>query len=199
MKKSSRKRQFEDEGQATSSEKLMRRSGDFDELPNRIEEANNQSIKGFLLKEQESKYEYDANQETQFISLEQHVDWIFNNYSEMIDHLPYPESTFEQLNLREQYNFVDIQIFDDIFHCKTALNQFDKDTIRKAKSASNPFELINKCIFQNRSALKMANLDYLCDHMFTSPKPPLIDESKETLFFADLCGGPGNFNTVFEF
>lgn len=201
MKKSSRKRQFEDAEQATSSEKSMKRSyeSDSEEFNSEslVETANNQSIKGFLAQDKKkSKYEYDYKKEKQFISLVEHVDWIYNSYGEMIQHLDYPEPTTEPLNLEAQYDFVDKEIYDDIRHCKSALDQFSKDILRTAKSSSNPFELINKLFFQNRSALKMANLDYLTDYMFTSPKS-LIDESKDILLFCDICGGPGKFVCLF--
>jgi len=201
MMKSNRKRHYEDDQQATSSEKMMRRDDDeesddeFGDLDNEV----NESIKGFLVNEQLSKkYEYDPTKENQYINLVEHVNWIYNNHDEMIEHLDYPQSTFEELNLDEQYNFVDKEIYDTILQCKNALNQFNKNTLLIAKSLSNPFE-INKCIFQNRSALKMANIDYLCDKMFTSPKPPLIDETKEILYFCDLCAGPGGFTEYMFF
>lgn len=148
---------------------------------------NNESVKGFLFNE-ESKYEYNAKRESQFITLNEHVNWLYNNHASLIEHLDYPESTFEQLDLDRQYEFVDAEIYDAILKCKSALNQFSKDDIRRAKSQSNPFESIAKCCFQNRSALKMANLDWLCNGMFTAPR---IEDKNDRLNFVDLCGGPG--------
>ena len=40
----------------------------------------------------------------------------------------------------------------------------------KARSRSNPFETIAKGIFQNRAAMKMANMDTVLDYMFTDPR-----------------------------
>ncbi len=37
-----------------------------------------------------------------------------------------------------------------------------------AREKANPFELIKKEFFQNRAALKMANMDAACDFLFTS-------------------------------
>jgi len=42
--------------------------------------------------------------------------------------------------------------------------------MRKARTNSNPFELIRGAIFQNRAAMKMANMDALLGWMFTQPK-----------------------------
>lgn len=43
----------------------------------------------------------------------------------------------------------------------------------KARTRSNPFETLGKLFFQNRAALKMANLDAVFDFIFTSP----VDEN----------------------
>ena len=148
---------------------------------------NNESAKGFLFKE-ESKYEWEASRESQFITLNEHVNWIYNNHEKLFDRLEYPDSTFEQLDLDHQYEFVDPDVYDAILKCKSALNGFSKEDIRRAKSDSNPFESIAKCIFQNRSALKMANLDFIFDYIFSSPR---IEDKTDRLHFVDLCGGPG--------
>ncbi|XP_031622704.1 cap-specific mRNA (nucleoside-2'-O-)-methyltransferase 1-like, partial [Contarinia nasturtii] len=51
--------------------------------------------------------------------------------------------------------------------------------------------------FMNRAAVKMANMDALCDFMFTNPVDekgiPLVKED-ELLYFADVCAGPGGFS-----
>lgn len=152
---------------------------------------DNESIKGFPFEAEESKYEWNAQRESQFITLNEHVNWIYNNHDKLFDHLEYPVSTFDQLDLDRQYEFVDQEILDAILKCKSALNRFSKQEIRRAKSDSNPFESIAKCIFQNRSAVKLANLDSLCDYMFSSPR---IEDKTDRLHFVDLCGGPGDWN-----
>lgn len=43
----------------------------------------------------------------------------------------------------------------------------------------------------------MANIDALFDFMFTEPKKPSGEsalDSKELLYFADVCAGPGGFS-----
>jgi cap1 methyltransferase len=39
-----------------------------------------------------------------------------------------------------------------------------------ARSRANPFESIAACFFQNRAAMKMANIDAVFNFMFTDPK-----------------------------
>lgn len=43
------------------------------------------------------------------------------------------------------------------------------DEMIRARSRSNPYELIKKGPFLNRAAMKMANLDCVFDYMFTIP------------------------------
>lgn len=54
-----------------------------------------------------------------------------------------------------------------------------------ARSKSNPFELIGKAFFINRSAVKLANLDSSCN---------LLGSTESAFHFADLCSGPGGFS-----
>ena len=49
--------------------------------------------------------------------------------------------------------------------------------IQRARLKSNPFETIGKGFFQNRAALKMANLDAVTHMMFTKP----TDENRVSL------------------
>ena len=42
--------------------------------------------------------------------------------------------------------------------------------MRKARTKSNPFEIIQGVFFLNRAAMKMAEMDAMFDYIFTSPK-----------------------------
>lgn len=64
-----------------------------------------------------------------------------------------------------------------------------------ARKRSNPFEAIKKSIFQNRAALKMAEMDRICDRLFTGPGVALDAKGQRQLVrFADICAGPGGFS-----
>ncbi|KRX21674.1 MAGUK p55 subfamily member 5 [Trichinella nelsoni] len=72
--------------------------------------------------------------------------------------------------------------------------------LRSARSRANPFESIKSAIFQNRAAIKLANLDALVDFQLTDPKDadgnsivPNVAEYPELFYFADVCSGPGGF------
>lgn len=50
------------------------------------------------------------------------------------------------------------------------MDNIDDHDFRHARTKANPFETIKNVIFQNRAAMKMANIDWACDFMFTDPK-----------------------------
>jgi 23S rRNA U2552 (ribose-2'-O)-methylase RlmE/FtsJ len=72
---------------------------------------------------------------------------------------------------------------------KSKFDVLDEFKVRDARSKANPFEAVMKAGFQNRAAVKLAELDYLFDF-------ELVKKNKETglLFAGDLCGGPGGFS-----
>ena len=58
----------------------------------------------------------------------------------------------------------------DYFSFQSVFDDLEGPELLKARSRSNPFESIRNGIFLNRAAMKMANLDAICDFMFTQPK-----------------------------
>ncbi|ELK36703.1 Cap-specific mRNA (nucleoside-2'-O-)-methyltransferase 1 [Myotis davidii] len=59
--------------------------------------------------------------------------------------------------------------------------------------------MIQGVFFLNRAAMKMANMDFVFDRIFTNPwdscgKPLVKDREAELLYFADICAGPGGFS-----
>lgn len=50
------------------------------------------------------------------------------------------------------------------------MDNINDNDFRHARNKANPFETIKNSIFQNRAAMKMANIDWACDYMFTDPK-----------------------------
>ena len=54
--------------------------------------------------------------------------------------------------------------------CKNVFDKLETFEMNKARQRSNPFETIAKGIFQNRAAMKMANMDTVFDYMFTDPR-----------------------------
>jgi cap1 methyltransferase len=66
---------------------------------------------------------------------------------------------------------------------KDRISRIPKDVYYIARDKANPHELVGKSIFMNRSAIKIANLDHICN---------ILPHDSESHFdFADICGGPG--------
>lgn len=72
--------------------------------------------------------------------------------------------------LRKETRFCDKEIIESLFSIKTFFDKIDPTEFTIARSICNPFETIGRSIFQNRSAVKMVDLDALLDRMFTNPK-----------------------------
>jgi len=77
-----------------------------------------------------------------------------------------------------------------ILQSKTVFDELEDEEMRRARTRSNPYETIRGAIFQNRAAMKMANMDCVFDFMFTDPKDnegkPIV---KVSLFVAMLRRG----------
>lgn len=98
----------------------------------------------------------------------------------------------KKMTIADENRFCDPQILKNILTSKSAFDKLSGPDMRKARTRSNPFETIRGCIFQNRAAVKMANMDSMCDFMFTNPVDSegcsLVRE-KNLLYFADVCAG----------
>ncbi|VDM58636.1 unnamed protein product [Angiostrongylus costaricensis] len=94
----------------------------------------------------------------------------------------------------------------------------DRD-LREARTRANPYETIGGAFFQNRAAMKVANLDKVFDFLLSGEteknllvcqelyvmfqsKNPLVserpnfncDREAPLFYFADVCAGPGGFS-----
>lgn len=101
------------------------------------------------------------------------------------------------LTIENEDKFCDPEILAGVLAQKSVFDNLGADDMRNARTRSNPFETIRGAIFQNRAAVKMANIDALFDFMFTTP----VDEhgtslvrENDLLYFADVCAGPGGFS-----
>ncbi|KAJ7340947.1 hypothetical protein JRQ81_004234 [Phrynocephalus forsythii] len=104
-----------------------------------------------------------------------------------------------KLVIDDETEFCGEELLHNMLQCKSVFDELDGEEMRRARTRSNPYEMIRGVFFLNRAAMKMANLDYVFDYMFTNPKDsrgtPLIkDRGAELLYFADVCAGPGGFS-----
>ena len=89
-----------------------------------------------------------------------------------------------------QNTFTDPEIMKSIFKTKAEFDGLPERFFIDARFRSNPYEKIGKSIFQNRAAVKLANIDMITNLTKDLPRLP---EENNVLYFADICAGPGGF------
>lgn len=103
----------------------------------------------------------------------------------------------KKLDISGETEFVSPETLNGVLECKSVFDELEEEEMRRARTRSNPYETIRGVIFQNRAAMKMANMDAVFDFMFTEPKDgegkPVV-KANELLYFADICAGPGGFS-----
>ncbi|XP_019851624.1 PREDICTED: cap-specific mRNA (nucleoside-2'-O-)-methyltransferase 1-like, partial [Amphimedon queenslandica] len=87
--------------------------------------------------------------------------------------------------------YCDEKVLEKILQSKTVFDSLDDKEFLEARQRANPFETIKGAIFQNRAAMKMANIDSVFDFMFTKG---FKLSPNDVLYFADICAGPGGFS-----
>uniref|UniRef100_H3ADY8 Cap-specific mRNA (nucleoside-2'-O-)-methyltransferase 1 n=1 Tax=Latimeria chalumnae TaxID=7897 RepID=H3ADY8_LATCH len=101
--------------------------------------------------------------------------------------------------IEDETEFCGEDLLHTMLNCKNVFDELEGEEMRRARTRSNPYETIRGVFFLNRAAMKMANMDFVFDFMFTNPKDshgkPLVKErDAELLYFADVCAGPGGFS-----
>lgn len=124
---------------------------------------------------------------------------------------PFPILSFitelKSLNIVSQSKFIDSTLLSTLLTNKSKLEECEnRDDFLYARKRSNPFERIGKAIFQNRAAMKMANIDTMLDYKLTNwtkgySPTEFLDDSNDIspFYFADLCAGPGGFSEYILF
>ncbi|EFO20090.2 hypothetical protein LOAG_08398 [Loa loa] len=116
-----------------------------------------------------------------------------------------------------EWKYCDNLLMKKMLNAKSVFDQLDVRDLKEARTRANPYETIGSAFFQNRAAMKMANLDRIYDWLLTSEKPDNIeiknpmnveiknekwrvatpgkntDRSSPLFYFADICAGPGGF------
>ncbi|CAD5234548.1 unnamed protein product [Bursaphelenchus xylophilus] len=112
--------------------------------------------------------------------------------------------------LLDEEDFCDNQVIRDLLKAKSIFDYMDIRDIQNARQRANPYETIMGAIFQNRAAMKMANLDRVFDWKLSREDNPDIrrqhnplcgsdcdfnlQRNKDVFYFADICAGPGGFS-----
>ncbi|KAL9647450.1 hypothetical protein ABK040_006811 [Willaertia magna] len=88
--------------------------------------------------------------------------------------------------------FCNTQLVHQIFELKTQFDGVEDKLFNDARYRSNPYERIGRSIFQNRAAIKLANIDRI-SNLTSEDGLPRLPEENGILYFADICAGPGGF------
>lgn len=104
-----------------------------------------------------------------------------------------------KLTLDDETQYCDPEILHHILNAKTVFDDLNDTEKRRARSRCNPFETIRSSIFLNRAAVKMANIDAMCNKMFTEPRDAQGNSllgNDELLYFADMCAGKSQSSII---
>lgn len=148
--------------------------------------------------EASSDLTWDSSQE--HVEAEEEVSWLPHNPDPPPDLdilLSWSQDGEKKLDISDETNFCEQKILEGVLNAKTVFDQLDGRELQRSRSRCNPFETLGKLFFQNRAALKMANMDAVFDFMFTRPTnetgEPQVGPD-DLLYFADVCAAPGGFS-----
>ncbi|NWR70974.1 CMTR1 methyltransferase, partial [Centropus unirufus] len=169
-----------------------------------VEASNQKGRRGFglTLKGFDGELNVDWQDEPEPSAYEE-VDWCLECTTEIPDAQELKEWMTvgkRKLVVEDETEFCNEELLRNVLQCKSVFDELDGEEMRRARTRSNPYEMIRGVFFLNRAAMKMANMDHVFDYMFTNPKDfhgvsPLIKErDAELLYFADVCAGPGGFS-----
>ncbi|KYQ92013.1 D111/G-patch domain-containing protein [Tieghemostelium lacteum] len=140
------------------------------------------------------KQKHDLSLEELAFPYRQEVEYIQSDGPDSFD---LPEDLFSHLKLGEKGQepprgeYCPIEKIDELERHKSGLDNLDPNIFHHARRKSNPYESIKGAIFLNRAAVKMANLQALTNVL--TPLAPVPEKTKEFIYFADVCAGPGGF------
>ncbi|KAK0404615.1 hypothetical protein QR680_017541 [Steinernema hermaphroditum] len=115
----------------------------------------------------------------------------------------------EKLNLDGEDKYCESHLLNELLKAKSVFDDLSTKDLNEARQRANPYETIGSAFFQNRAAMKTANLDRIFDWILSSEtsdhrelKNPVdpkakqqnVDRNAPLFYFADVCAGPGGFS-----
>ncbi|KAK6017047.1 ribosomal RNA large subunit methyltransferase J, partial [Ostertagia ostertagi] len=145
-------------------------------------------------------------------TIEEHVRWMpvcpESTRDWVVDYLEGSEME-KKLTIDDETHFCDGEILRRMLESKNVFDVVPDRDLREARARANPYETIGAAFFQNRAAMKVANLDRTFNFLFSGEteerllsKNPLkserptsnCDREAPLFYFADVCAGPGGFS-----
>ncbi|GMT05450.1 hypothetical protein PENTCL1PPCAC_27624, partial [Pristionchus entomophagus] len=113
-------------------------------------------------------------------------------------------------SIDDETKYVDAEQLKQMLDAKSVFDSLTQRELNEARTRANPYETIGSAFFQNRAAMKTANMDAVFGFIFSqefkldtmraknpmdpSVEPTNADRSSEMFYFADVCAGPGGFS-----
>lgn len=125
------------------------------------------------------KYDWTHEKEAKYVSKSEPIKWVTctdddqltpEDLKNWIEYGPRELKPIESYDEKQEF-FCDFEIISNINKYRSALDGLSDQQITQGRTLSNPFEGIGKGIFQNRAAMKMANIDSRFNFMFTRAHP----------------------------
>ena len=140
---------------------------------------------GHILKGlEDEKVDWDPDSEV--VDVEEKVEWlppITEPVPSMNELRSWMREGPRKENIEDETQFCNPEILKSIIKSKSIFDQLEGHEMRKARTKSNPFEIIQGVFFLNRAAMKMANMDAVFDFMFTNPSKFLFGYIHQVFFF----------------
>ncbi|GAB1601422.1 cap-specific mRNA (nucleoside-2'-O-)-methyltransferase 1-like [Argonauta hians] len=142
--------------------------------------------------------EWDSSSEQ--ISAKESIEWMSpcsDSVPELETLQTWKKTAAKKMTIDDELHFISKETLNGVLDAKTIFDELENEEMRKARTRSNPYETIRGVIFQNRAAMKMCNIDAVCDFMLTQPKSKTgqsLVAVNNLLYFADICAGPGGFS-----
>ena len=156
---------------------------------------------GLVLAGLETNDKIEWHAEDEKVEVEESVSWLAPHclpVPSLDSMMSWMEEGVRKEDISDEDRYCDQDALSSVLSAKTVFDKLEGDELMKARTRSNPYETIRGAFFLNRAAMKMANLDAICDFMFTNPVSDsgktLVDTNREPLYFADVCAGPGGFS-----
>uniref|UniRef100_A0A914ME38 Cap-specific mRNA (nucleoside-2'-O-)-methyltransferase 1 n=1 Tax=Meloidogyne incognita TaxID=6306 RepID=A0A914ME38_MELIC len=115
-----------------------------------------------------------------------------------------------KMRIDDEDRYCSQELLTQLVESKDFFDTVDRRVLDAARARANPYETIRAGFFQNRAAMKMANLDKIFGWRLSwefvaksrLAKNPLekekqrenVDRQRSLFYFADVCAGPGGFS-----
>lgn len=136
-------------------------------------------------------------EEDEEIMIKQDPQWILSNTSpapSLEDMNQWTNMSARKETIDDEFKFCEPGILKGVLGSKSVFDNLGHKEFLHARTRANPYETIRSAIFQNRAAMKMAEMDTSFDDMFTSHSDFNEKDPSALLYFADICAGPGGFS-----